>query len=88
MASPAPDLNWIADPDIITSAIQVLSWAVVVAGALLSAVFSALIAVIVYIWHKTDAKVDRIAVSLETLTLTVATEIATIKATCAGNHPH
>jgi hypothetical protein len=76
---PAPDYNWIADPDIITAAIQVLSGAVVVSSG-------ALISVLVWIFNKTDAKVDRIATSLETLTLTVSTEIATIKATCKANH--
>ena len=75
-----PDYNWVANPDIITAAIQVLSGAVVVTGG-------ALITVIVWIFNRTDAKVDRIANSLEALTLTTSTDLATIKATCKANHP-
>lgn len=77
---PGPDFNWIADPDIITSAIQLLAGAVAGTGALL-------VAVLAWIWNKTDAKIDRIANSLETLTLTTSVDLATIKAKCRANHP-
>lgn len=76
----APDYNWVANPDIITSAIQLLAGAVVVTG-------SALISVVVWVFMRTDAKVDRIATSLETLTLTTSVDIASMKATCKANHP-
>lgn len=75
----APDYNWVADPDIITGAIQLLSWAVVVTGG-------ALITVIVWIFNRTDAKVDRIATSLEALTLTTSVRMSNIEMICKINH--
>lgn len=77
---PAPAMEMIVQPDIVTAAIKLLAWAVLATG-------SALIAVLAWIWNKTDSKVDRIASSLELLTLNTSTDIATIKATCKANHP-
>lgn len=84
---PAPDYSWVADPDVITSAIQLLAAAVAGAAALLGAVLTLLGGVLAWIWNKTDSKIDRIATSLEALTLTTSTELATIKAKCEANHP-
>lgn len=83
---PAPDYNWVADPDIITAAIKLLAGAVIAVGTALITVGGALIGVLVWIWNKTDTKIDRIATSLESLSLTVAAEVASIKATCKANH--
>lgn len=76
----AADYNWVANPDIITAAIQLLAGAVVVTGG-------ALISVVVWVFMRTDAKVDRIATSLEALTLTTSVDIASMKAKCEANHP-
>lgn len=84
---PAPDYSWVVDPDVITSAIQLLAAAVAGAAALLGAVLTLLGGVLAWIWNKTDSKIDRIATSLEALTLTTSTELATIKAKCEANHP-
>lgn len=83
----APDYSWVANPDVITSAIQLLAGAVAAAAALLGAVLTLLGGILAWIWNKTDAKIDRIANSLEALTLTTSTEIAAIKAKCDANHP-
>lgn len=84
---PAPDFSWVVDPDVITSAIQLLAGAVAAAAALIGAVLTLLAGVLAWIWNKTDAKIDRIANSLEILTVNTSTDIATIKATCKANHP-
>jgi hypothetical protein len=84
---PAPDLNWVVNPDVITSAIQLLAAAVAAAAALLSSILGLLGIVLAWVWNKTDTKIDRIATSLETLTVTTSADLASIKATCKANHP-
>lgn len=86
MAAPPEGYTWVAHPDLVVSAIKLLAAAVVLfAGALVST--------LLYIWTGTkgqiagiDAKVDSIAVSLNTLATTTTKEIAVIKATCDERH--
>jgi len=70
---------WAIDPLLITTAIKVLAWAVVATGG-------ALIAVLVWIWSKTDGQIDSIAKSLESLALTTSIDIASIKTRCEERH--
>lgn len=71
--------TWAVDPALVTAAIKLLVWAVVVTGG-------ALIAVLLWIWGKTDGKIDSIAKSLESLALTTSTDIAMIKTRCEERH--
>lgn len=82
----APVDMWIAHPDMITSAIRLLSWAVASLGA-------ALVGTLLYIWNKTggkidslDAKIERMASGLERLTLTTTAQIAAIEVRCEERH--
>lgn len=81
----APD-PWVINPDVITMALKVLAVVVGAVGAVLSFLGLSLIAVLVYIWKKTDGKVDRIAVSLEELTLNTAVRITRIEEGCLQRH--
>lgn len=86
MATPAPVDMWIAHPDMITSAIRVLAWAVAALGG-------SLVGTLLYIWNRTgakidslDGKIDRIASGLEKLALTTSAQIAAIEARCEERH--
>lgn len=81
----APDA-WTINPDVITVAVKILAVVVGAVGAVLSFLGLSLIAVLVYIWKKTDGKVDRIAISLEELTLNTAVRITKIEEGCKERH--
>ena len=83
----------IADPDVITAAIQGLAWVAAIIAGVISILGSTLIGTFLYIWHQAkikvdsiDEKVDRIATGLEHLTLDTKIQIAEIKTRCEEKH--
>jgi len=99
----APDLPtvWVANPELVTSAIKLLAGAVVLLGG-------ALVSVVIYVWqdHKTsnaalfeglqlkftaavtslDAKIGQLATSMESLALTTSNQITKIDVRCEERH--
>lgn len=91
---PSPDLSavWAANPDLVTEAIRLLAGAVISLGGILVIglkwIAQGIFRQVEKRMEGFEQKLDRVATSLEGLTLTTSVEIAEIKATCKGNHPH
>lgn len=81
-----PDMQWVINPGVITGAIQLLVGVVAVAGTLLVTVGGALIGVLLWYGRKMDEKIDRIAISLEGVTLATTIRMTKIEAKCEANH--
>lgn len=87
---PAPDFEWIANPDIITSAIKLLAGAVITLGGMLVAGGRWVAAYMMKHMNTRmdgmEAKLERVAQGMEHLALTTSNQITKIEVRCEERH--
>jgi outer membrane murein-binding lipoprotein Lpp len=88
--APLPDFQWVANPDIITSAIKLLAGAVITLGGMLVAggrwVAAYMMKQMNTRMDGMETKLERVAQGMEQLALTTTNQITKIEVRCEERH--